>query len=170
MRHEPRSRAGGYVLAAFCIAMAATLVALAADGWIRMRNAARAGEATRNVGTIAYAAVDAWERGVDTPRGPQLCGSSTRVPAHLVPGGKYKPKRADFQVGSLTEGWPCLEFKTLAPINYQYQYVADGRRFETIAVGDLDADGVVSRFSLGGSVDLNGIHVDPGVRVQDENE
>jgi type IV pilus assembly protein PilA len=120
-----------------------------------------------------------------------LCTSATPVPNAGPPAGvKYQPGTGgttDFDGGDALGGWKCLKFSMTQAIYYQYQYnknsfpvtsaitgavVPTGTEsFEAGAVGDLDNDTALSRFSLVGQADgANEMRVATQVAIGDEFE
>jgi type IV pilus assembly protein PilA len=159
-----------------------TLVILAISGTRRYLALAKTAEAKNSIGAIARAARAAYEREqVDGTH--KLCASAIAVPAKVPSGTKYQPSSAsgaDFETGDEQTGWRCLKFAITQPIYYQYQYrqgsgyvgkpapAADG--FEASARGDLDGDGDLSLFALGGSVVNSDVVMSPSVYVENEVE
>jgi prepilin-type N-terminal cleavage/methylation domain-containing protein len=46
--------------------------------------------------------------------------------------------------------WATLGFSPTGPLRYRYQVLTQGGSYTVVAEGDLDADGVTSRFALDG--------------------
>jgi type IV pilus assembly protein PilA len=114
--------------------------------------------------------------GLSTSTAHQLCKASTAVPAAVPANKKYTPNpaaAADYHVGAQDTGWVCLKFEMSEPQYYAYSYnnvaatcaaalaapaglppaLAGSKGDWTVcANGDLNGDGVVSKFGSGGSV------------------
>jgi hypothetical protein len=74
----------------------------------------------------------------------------------LVASNKYQSRPAEWG-GSIDSGWQCLNFEMNDPQHFQYDYnavgtTAVGSTFEALAMGDLDADGKLSTYSMNGEV------------------
>ncbi|MCA9624383.1 MAG: fimbiral protein pilA [Myxococcales bacterium] len=180
------------------VAIIGILAAIAVFGVMKYLNAANAAEAKQSIGEISRAAHGAFEREMmesenvlegnnSLQASHNLCGSATAVPAALQVGRKYQPQTAagaDFQSGDEGNGWFCLKFSISQPIRYQYHYtvgsspaapnspsscsVADC--YEAGAVGDVDADGIFSRFARTGVVNTNTGELRASTYVYIENE
>jgi type IV pilus assembly protein PilA len=104
-----------------------------------------------------------------------LCPSASRsVPASAasIRGMKYMSAPSDWDADEATNGgFYCLKFSMDQPQYYMYSYSATGSTFLAKANGDLNGDGALSTFSLGGSVDGTGtLSIDPTVREVDPME
>ena len=164
---EPAARPGGVVPASLRVGAAggATPACLLADG------------------------DEAWDPANDH----RMCGSATPVPSDLgeVRSKTYTPSTAsgeDFDSGAYgTDGWRCLGFWLRDPLRYQYRYDAFTRTsrpvpehpratgpdaFEASAVGDLDGDGVTSRFLRRGWIEPKAwtVELAPAMVVERELE
>jgi type IV pilus assembly protein PilA len=91
-----------------------------------------------------------------------LCGSADAVPDDpaLIASNKYQSGPAEWG-GTIDAGWQCLNFTMTDPQYFQYDYNASGVNssgdsFEALAMGDLDADGRYSTFSLPGKIQSDG--------------
>lgn len=168
------------VVAVLGVPTLGVLAALGIYGFRRYLAASKVAEAKNTVGAISRAAVAAYERErpvrsgaeAEGQAGHQLCGSAIPVPAAVPAGLKYQPNPIaghDYETGDDNGGWRCLRFGLTAPHYYQYHYYRDGsivasaspfacrsNCFEAAAVGDLDGDGVVSRFARTGQIDTSG--------------
>ena len=94
----------------------------------------------------------------------------------------------DFNSGTDDTGWKCLKFSVTQPILFRYHYgrglatqVAPNnpkstggasKAFEAAAEGDLDGDGVTSKFAITGKANLTtqALIVAPQIDVEDETE
>ena len=128
--------------------------------------------------------------GASTAASHSLCDSSTAggTPAAIPVGTKYQPNVTegnDFETGDGVSGWKCLRFSMNQPVYYQYHYVRGGHipevttapavgagltGFESGAIGDLDGDGVHSRFARGGTVVAGQLILATQVHIEDEFE
>jgi hypothetical protein len=81
----------------------------------------------------------------------RLCPSGQPVPRDLsaVGGKKYQSTRSDWTDNA---GWQCLRFEILSPQYYQYRFDNTGAGFSGVAQGDLNGDGVPSKFELVGKL------------------
>lgn len=73
-----------------------------------------------------------------------------------ISGKKYQSAPSDWG-GNQTTGWQCLNFSMEDPQYFQYNYTATGTNavdntFQAVGRGDLDADGVLSTFTLAGKI------------------
>ncbi len=87
-----------------------------------------------------------------------LCRSADAVPANaaLIASNKYQSRPVDWG-GTVDAGWQCLNFEMTDPQHFQYDYnatgtTAVGSTFQALALGDLDADGKMSTYSMSGEV------------------
>jgi type IV pilus assembly protein PilA len=101
-----------------------------------------------------------------------LCKSATAtVPSAqtAVRGRKYQSSSADWYAGDGLTGWRCLKFSMNDPQYYMYSYSAPtvtgtSANFTATANGDLNGNGILSTFSIGGSVTTTGaINVAPSI-------
>lgn len=145
------------------VAILGVLAVLAIYGVRRMIAASKTAEAKNTVGSIARAAVAAYEResynnqllagGASSNSVHSLCASAdARVPPAAPIGTRYQPSMADgvdFNTGSNTAGWKCLAFSLSQPTYYAYHYVtgagsglsgATASGFEVSALGDLNGN------------------------------
>jgi len=170
------------------------LSALAIYGVRRYLAAAKTAEAKNTVSAISRSAAAAYEKerlDANGRPGHALCASNgAAAPGHgpvprslaALRGKKYMPGGAgvDFDTGTADGGWRCLGFSISTPTYYQYHYnqgsgylmpslgtSPDG--FEAAAVGDIDADGVASKFARHGEVSPGGQLV-LGTQIAIENE
>jgi type IV pilus assembly protein PilA len=156
---------GGLVL------MGGVLSVLAIYGVRKYIAAAKQAEATNALGRIARDAAERYVGGPGEGRVAKtvatkgLCASASRsVPASAsaIRGTKYQSTPEEWAVdGQTGAGFACLGFSMDQPQYYQYSYRASGKAspgdaFEAKASGDLNGDGVMSTFTLGGRVQPSG--------------
>ena len=142
---------------------------------------AKTAEARDKLGQIAKDSGVAYDRttlasatlyGIGTKSNLQhaLCATATAtVPASQVSiqGRKYQSSSADWYAGDGLTGWRCLKFTMTDPQYYMYAYSAPtvtgtSAAFTATANGDLNGNGVLSTFSIAGSVSTKGaINVAP---------
>jgi type IV pilus assembly protein PilA len=179
LRAEPKKGRG--CLYAVMMTTAALLVIggglffLAFYGLNRFKNATKIAEARDTVGQIAKAAQISYVRGKlvgASIRNNTLCGSASPVPASIdeVKGKKYQSSPADWKTGDETSGWTCLRFSLGAPQLYRYEYQGGTSSYLVIANGDIDADGVLSTFTMGGTVAGGHLVNDPDMKSTSEDE
>jgi type II secretory pathway pseudopilin PulG len=167
-RVAPRADLRGFTLpeAMNFIALAAVLSALAMYGLARYVRHAKTAEAIGSVSAIAEAAASYYE----TSEGAQPVGTTpeaARAMRHFPPpsngtvppsidmvrGKRYESSRADW-AGS---PWTEMRFAIQQPQYYCYAFDSSGSgvgaKASATAQGDLDADGILSLYRLGVSVD-----------------
>ncbi|HNS98277.1 MAG TPA: type II secretion system protein [Polyangiaceae bacterium] len=143
------------------------LSALAIHGFTKYMKAAKTSEAKATVGMIAKSASAAFERELVANDGNAyhaMCPSASNpVPQDIarVRGVKYQSNLTEWDVDrAMNRGFACLGFSMANPQYYQYDYQASGSpaldRFQAIARGDLNGDGVTSSFVLEGRL-ANGV-------------
>jgi len=178
------------------VAIIGVLAALAIYGVKRYLASAKTSEAKQTVGAIARGAVAAYEKenrpgqllgsGSQTSNSTtqRMCSNASPVPNTWtkVRGKKYQPRTAnnqDFNTGSQTAGWKCLNFSMSQPISYQYRYYRQtgnfgggigGQYFVAQAIGDVDNNGVQSRFQRGGRIRNNEMVLQTQIFIQNETE
>ncbi len=76
-----------------------------------------------------------------------------KLPSDVPKGTKFDP---GYEVWE-KEPWKALRFNTYGPIHYRYSYKPNNKEnaFETFAEGDLDGDGVTSKYMIKGSADAD---------------
>jgi len=181
------------VVIGLVVVVGGIMAVFAIYGTRRYLASAKTSEAKNNIGAIARAAADAYERegaASELAGGPakhRLCGRAFAVPAAVPKATKYQPDTAegkDFNAGDATGGWKCLKFSVTTPIYYQYEYHAGGGYkgpsrggpdpgkdgFEVSAEGDLNGDGKTSLFTQVGRIENGHIKLDPTIFISDELE
>ncbi len=154
------------------VAIVGVLAALGSYGLRKYVARAKAAEAINAVGRLAKDAAAAYSRdsmsGAVTAAGTSasvshnLCAGvadGQTVPAEpsAVRGTKYQSRPEEWSQGTSSQGWRCLHFSIEHPQYYLYDYSSagggtSGTTFEASAHGDLDADGVLSKFALRGEL------------------
>lgn len=138
---------------------------------------AKTAEAMNSLGQIAKDEAAAYESGSVDPHGGgahRLCPSASRsVPPSLsaVTGKKYQSSPAEWTVDAPSHaGFACLKFSLDAPQYYMYSYEATPGSFDATAQGDLNGDGVTSKFVVRGKVSSGGaLQIEPNLeRVNPE--
>jgi hypothetical protein len=158
-------------------------IALGIYGFRKKLQASKQAEAMYNVGRItkhASAAFEAEFLDSDGRSYNRICPSSSHsVPSNpaLIRGRKFLPIVGDWEIDKGSDaGFFCMKFSSTEPQAYMYNYVASGSgksgdSFLVIAQGDLDGDGVLSKFSLRSTVSSSStIVVDPIVSKVDPDE
>jgi type II secretory pathway pseudopilin PulG len=157
----PRDSTLGKVLSIVSIAILpftlGIAAAIAVPAFVTYVRRAKAAEATANVQVLATGVQAAYAQ-------------SRALPESLppLPAGAPSDQKRDWPAGGAAAGYAALGFNP-APVYFTYVYErgADGQSFVVRAVGDLDADGVQSIFSLEGRVEGDSVVVSS---VQAENE
>ena len=179
------------------VAIIGVLAALAIYGVQKYLASSKASEAKNNVGYLSRAAHAAFEReredsqdlaeGVSSQEASHvLCNSAAAVPLTVPAGKKYQPNTADgsdFEVGDGKNGWKCLRFRITQPVYHQYVYTRDGSPaapaspaacasdcFEAAALGDLNGNGVLSRFARTGQVNTTSGALKASTQIYIESE
>jgi type IV pilus assembly protein PilA len=153
------------------VAIVGVLAALAIYGVRKYIANAKTAEARTSVGRMAKDAKNAYARegmaatvlaaGASAAASNRLCGATTAsVPAAKgdIEGKKYQSAATDWNQGDQFNGWRCLRFSMTDPQYYMYSYAqtgavdAAGGTFSAVAEGDLNGDGVLSNFALGGEI------------------
>jgi prepilin-type N-terminal cleavage/methylation domain-containing protein len=175
------------------VAIVGVLAALGMNGVSKYIAAAKAVEARRALGKIGKDASSAYDRGILSGDIVGL-GESTEATARICPtaawpipgetesirGRKYQSSPKEWNDEA---GWSCLKFMMKDPQYFQYYFAAtpdsggwqDGDQFDAVARGDLNGDGVLSRFDLFGRIqqDEEGgavLTVAPGIRETNPEE
>lgn len=171
----------GLVVGGIVVAMVGTLAVLAIFGVRKYIGASKQAEVKNSLGQIAKAAVVAYERERPAEGSPErafverrLCASASR-PVPLDPsqirGRKYMSSRDDWDVDKERDaGFACLRFEMSAPQYYQYRYEATATTFVIGGRGDLDGDGTLSDFRLGGQIRDTRILIAPQILETDPEE
>ncbi|MBI4700767.1 MAG: pilin [Deltaproteobacteria bacterium] len=179
------------------VAIIGVLAALAIYGVRRYLASAKTSEAKNSIGAISRGASGAYERETaasqnvaegaeSTAASHALCGTANIVPGVVPAGKKYQPNTADgsdYETGDTLTGWKCLKFGLTQPHYYQYHYNKDAMTaaplnpapcaadcYEAGAVGDLDADTIVSRFARTGQVNTQTGKLKAATQIYIENE
>ena len=86
-----------------------------------------------------------------------------------IQGRKYQSSSADWYAGDGLTGWRCLKFSMSDPQYYMYSYSAPtvtgtSAAFTATANGDLNGNGILSTFTIAGSVTTKGaINIAPTI-------
>jgi type IV pilus assembly protein PilA len=156
------------------VAIVGILAVLAIYGVRKYLANAKTAEARNDVGQIAKDQAAEYEKenmqstilgtGTSANLSRALCGTEpgNPVPATTnIQGKKYQSSPGDWNKGAAAtppSGFSCLKFTMDAPQYYAYSYVTSGTQgnvgdsFLATANGDLNGDGVLSTFSLTGSI------------------
>jgi type IV pilus assembly protein PilA len=154
------------------VAIIGILAMLAAYGVRKYIATSKTAEARNALGRIGNAAVISYEDdeymastmmvpGSSTGLTRQLCNKASQpVPSDIsfVQGKKYQSSLADWNLDAAgNSGFACLKFTIDQPQYFMYTYtvsgiVNPGDSFTATANGDLNADGMMSTFSLTGAI------------------
>lgn len=160
------------------VAIIGILAALAIYGVKHYITNAKTAEARNSIGQMGKDAVTAYSRegmaptvlglGVSTAVSNRLCsaaGHSVPLAIASVGGKKYQSSPSEWgELAAVPDGayagWNCVKFSMSDPQYYMYNYTGptatnaatDGTAFTCLANGDLDGDGVMSTFSIGGVI------------------
>lgn len=140
------------------VSIIGVLAAIAIPAFLKYVKESKTGEVFLNLktmgdGAAAYHQVDHYSL-EGLPVGDKQFPSNSGTHPSSVPAGTKTPVD---QAAWATAPWKELKFKVSAPHYYQYNYESTnavgalGDFFTARALGDLDADGVFSTFSLTGS-------------------
>jgi type IV pilus assembly protein PilA len=154
----------------------------------RYLNNAKTAEARANVGAISRAAVEAYDRermptavvagGSAAPQN-SLCKSATKkVPSSAsdIMGKKYMSSPSDWSSDPDDAGFTCLKFTNDTPQYYMYNYTMTGKgsdegdSYSVTAEGDLNGDGVLSKFELTGKVSGHSVVASPSIKETNPTE
>jgi len=153
------------------VAIVGILAALAIYGVRKYITNAKSTEARNSLGQMSKDASAAFNResmagtvltvGTSTARTNSLCTSAAApVPSDKasIQGKKYQSKPQEWNAGTQSSGWTCLKYSMQDPQYFQYDYkesgdpTAESSTFQTLAHGDLNADGNLSTFELDGKL------------------
>ena len=169
------------------VAIVGVLAALAIYGVRKYLLNSKTAEVRNAVGQMAKDAKAAYEResmdskvlkgGDSASVSNNLCASATKtVPAAKtsIAGKKYQSAATDWTVDEATNaGFACLRFAMSDPQYYMYNYTGttgDKGTFSSIGQGDLNGDGVLSTFTLGGEVTGGVVYVSPNFKEEKPEE
>ena len=174
------------------VAIVGILAALAIYGVRKYLANAKTAEARNSLGQMSKDASTAYSREgmaptvlsltVATGIVNHLCGKTTNtVPtagSASIQGKKYQSSPAEWNTGDSANGWTCLKFSMQDPQYYMYSYTssgitgASGDTFSTIAQGDLNGDGNLSKFNIDGQIQTGttgGLVVTIAPNIQETN-
>jgi type IV pilus assembly protein PilA len=197
---RPHQRAFTLVELMIVVAIVGVLAALAIYGVRKQLAQAKTAEAKQHVGAISRGAVGAYERettaseiasegGNSSGNAHDVCNTATIVPVNVPAGTKYQPltgEGKDFETGDTGTGWKCIQFSVSQPIYFRLTYkrgtatqvapnnpatvAGFSKAFEAAAEGDLDADGVTSKYVRTGKVNLTTQQMVLSTHLYIENE
>jgi len=170
------------------VAIIGILAALAIVGVKKYMTSAKSAEARNSLDSMSSLASQVWSG--EKMKGAIIADETTIGSSHIlcvttantvpddaakIKGVKYQSAAADkkdFHTGDSLTGWKCLGFALDAPQYYMYNYtaVADNSAFDTIAQGDLNGDGTLSKFERPGSIAGNEIKLSPAIIETDADE
>lgn len=172
---EPKKRLSvaaiiGIVLGVTVLAVVAFVAIGAVIGFRQYQKAVKVVEARAALSVMAKDAVAAYENGGDPfaeTAAPKMCPSASKpVPAErsAISGRVYASTPAEWQVDKeRNAGFACLRFEMTAPQRYQYEYIATDDSFTARAWGDIDGNGIYSKFEIHGVVEGGRLRVDPNI-------
>ena len=153
------------------VAIIGVLASIAIPAFVKYVNQAKTTEIAPNLKAIGDGAATYYTAEHYTPEGLPLAErqfptttsafadtTPSRVPADILPGTKFLSTPADWD----KQPWIGLKFRIVKPHYYRYRYFSTNSgsagvdRFSARAEGDLDADGLSSRFNLTGFADKDG--------------
>jgi type IV pilus assembly protein PilA len=167
------------------VAIVGILAALAIYGVSKYVANSKTTEARNSVGQIGKDAAAAYSRekmpkglvatgGTAAPSSALCLSAPNPVPADIkeVKGQKYQSAPGDWTAGDELTGFQCLRFSVDSPQYYQYDYqvTTANKNFDAIAKGDLDGDGVPSKFLMQGEVRDGTVTLSPSVEETDASE
>jgi type IV pilus assembly protein PilA len=196
MRTLNRSKNKGFTLIELMIVVAIVgiLAVLAVVGVRRYLSNSKSAEARNALGAIGKGAAQALEREATTTGvigasssaivSRRLCLTATQfVPAAAtsVQGKKYQASNANGSDwhkddGAVHTGFACARFEMMNPQAYQYNYTSDststtqGNNITANAEGDLNGDGLTSRFRLVGAVQSQALVLSPSLEETNPDE
>ncbi len=115
----------------------------------------KAAEAKNNVGIISRLVVNYVDMETAAGKAPaRFPPTAPAVPKDVPAGKRYTPSDADFSHPS----WKAIRFSLKDPFYYRYRFEtsADGKTCTVIIEGDLDGDGVLSKFTREITIDAQG--------------
>ena len=158
--YPPPQKSGGpwAILGVVALVAIPVLGILSIYGVRRYLSSAKSSEAKNTIGAIARGGAVAFERD------GKLCESAGPVPPVVPAGRKHQSQSSDW------DGFKCLKFSLSMPQYYQYSYTRTADGFVVTARGDLDADGIFSEISQGGTVRNGSVVLDSALTLKDEFE
>jgi type IV pilus assembly protein PilA len=157
------------------VAIVGVLAALAIYGVRRYILNSKTAEARNSIGQMSKDASSAFNRegmvadiltlGAATGVTNRFCAQAAKtIPENDadIKGKKYQSKPSEWSAGDQFTGWSCLKFTMQDPQYYKYSYEAvgtkgeEGENFTAGAAGDLDGNGTLSSFTLGGKIQKDG--------------
>lgn len=158
------------------VAIIGILAVLAVFGVRKYIANAKTAEARNSLGQLSKDAASAFERekiannavmgeGASVAYSQKFCGNAAaRVPAAAPVAQKYQSSKNDWESGDAENGWKCLKFAIDNPQYYSYGYTSNtAADFTADANGDLNGDGSLSTFSIGGSLVGGRVKIAPAI-------